>query len=63
MLINLWMSKHITTIDHQASLNVATRLFVTGVISMLPVLTDDDLVGIVTDSYVKNAELPGKLKI
>lgn len=58
MLINLWMSKHITTLDHQASLNDATRLFATRVISMLPVLKDDELVGIVTDGDVKNASPP-----
>lgn len=58
MLISQWMSKHITTLDDQASLNDAVRLFATRVISMLPVLKDDELVGIVTDRDVKNASPP-----
>ena len=61
MLISQWMSKHITTLHHEASLNDAARLFATRIISMLPVLRDDELVGIVTDGDVKNASPPDAL--
>lgn len=63
MLISQWMSKHITTLDHHASLNDAARLFATRIISMLPVLKDDELVGIVTDGDVKNASPPDVLSL
>lgn len=55
MLIRQWMSKPVTTLNYQARLNDAARLFTTRLISMLPMLKDDELVGIVTDRDVKNA--------
>jgi len=60
MLIRQWMSKNVTTLNHQARLGDAARLFTTRLISMLPVLKGGDLVGIVTDRDVKNAS-PSKV--
>jgi acetoin utilization protein AcuB len=59
MLIKDWMSKSPVTIDHKASLDQAAELFRTRVISMLPVMDDDALVGVVTDGDIKRA-LPSK---
>ncbi len=55
MLIKEWMSKPVITINHNESLNDAAKLFRTRVISMLPVLKDDDLAGILTDGDLKKA--------
>ncbi|MFT5701787.1 MAG: acetoin utilization protein AcuB [Desulforhopalus sp.] len=63
MLIKQWMSKHVTTLNHQANVNDAARLFETRVISMLPVLKDEELVGIVTDGDIRNVSLSEDTKI
>ena len=55
MLIKEWMSKSVITIDDNDSLNDAIKLFQTRIISMLPVLNNKKLVGILTDGDVKNA--------
>jgi acetoin utilization protein AcuB len=55
MLIKEWMSKSVITIDHNESLNDAAKLFRTRVISMLPVLKNGKLAGIVTDGDIKKA--------
>ena len=55
MLIKEWMSKSVITIDHSESLNDAAKLFRTRVISMLPVLKNGKLSGIVTDGDIKKA--------
>lgn len=55
MLIKEWMSKSVITIDHNDSLNHAITLFQTKVISMLPVMGNGKLVGIITDGDVKKA--------
>lgn len=55
MLIKEWMSKSVITIDHDNSLTDAAKLFQTRVISMLPVLKDGKLVGIITDGDIKKA--------
>lgn len=55
MLIKEWMSKPVITIRHDESLNDADKLFRTRVISMLPVIRDDDLAGIITDGDLKRA--------
>ena len=59
MLIKDWMSKSPVTIEHDASLDQAAELFRTRVISMLPVMDDGVLVGVVTDGDIKKA-LPSK---
>jgi len=55
MLIKEWMSKSVITIDNKDFLNDAIKLFKTRVISMLPVLKDGKLIGILTDGDVKKA--------
>lgn len=55
MLIKEWMSRSVVTIDHNDSLNDAIKLFRTRIISMLPVIKDKKLVGIVTDGDAKKA--------
>jgi acetoin utilization protein AcuB len=55
MLIKEWMSKPVITIRHDESLNDAAKLFRTRVISMLPVIRDDALAGIITDGDLKRA--------
>ncbi len=55
MLIKEWMSKPVITINHDASLNEAAKKFQTRVISMLPVLKDGKLTGILTDGDIKKA--------
>lgn len=55
MLIKEWMSKPVITIDSHQSLTEAAKTFQTRVISMLPVLQDKRLVGIITDGDVKKA--------
>lgn len=55
MLIKEWMSKPVITIDSKDSLSDAIKLFQTRVISMLPVLKEGKLVGILTDGDVKKA--------
>ncbi|MCK5349297.1 MAG: CBS domain-containing protein [Desulfobacula sp.] len=55
MLIKEWMSRTVITLENDKSLNDALKLFQTRVISMLPVLKDGKLVGIVTDGDIKKA--------
>lgn len=55
MLIKEWMSRSVITIDEDKSLNDAARLFQTRVISMLPVMKNGKLVGIITDGDIKKA--------
>ena len=55
MLIKEWMSKSVITIDSKDFLTDAAKLFKTKVISMLPVLKDGKLIGILTDGDVKKA--------
>lgn len=55
MLIKEWMSKPVITINHDESLNDAAKLFRTRVISMLPVMKDETLAGIITDGDLKRA--------
>ncbi len=55
MLIKEWMSSTVFTMEDNESLSDALTLFQTRVISMLPVLKNGRLVGIVTDGDVKKA--------
>jgi len=55
MLIKEWMSRSVITIDDTSSLNEAITLFQTRVISMLPVLKEGKLAGIITDGDIKKA--------
>ncbi|MBW2655954.1 MAG: CBS domain-containing protein [Deltaproteobacteria bacterium] len=55
MLIKEWMSKSVITVENDQSLNDVLKLFQTRVISMLPVLKDGKLAGIVTDGDIKKA--------
>jgi len=55
MLIKEWMSRSVITINDKESLSDAATLFQTRLISLLPVLKDEKLVGIVTDGDVKKA--------
>lgn len=55
MLIKEWMSRSVVTINHENSLCDASKLFQTMVISMLPVVENGILVGILTDGDVKKA--------
>ncbi len=53
MLIKEWMSKPVITIDYDKSLNDAIKLFQTKMISMLPVIKDGKLTGIITDGDIR----------
>ncbi|WP_232508119.1 CBS and ACT domain-containing protein [Desulfobacula toluolica] len=55
MLIKEWMSRSVITINYNESLKNAAKLFQTKVISMLPVLKNGELIGIVTDGDIKEA--------
>lgn len=55
MLISKWMSKPVITVDKDASLVEVSKLFKTKIISMVPVVDKDSLVGIVTDGDIKKA--------
>jgi acetoin utilization protein AcuB len=55
MLIKEWMSKSVITIDNKDFLTDAAKFFKTKVISMLPVIGDGKLIGILTDGDVKKA--------
>ena len=55
MLIKEWMCSTVLTMEDNESLSDALKLFQTRVISMLPVLKNGRLVGIVTDGDVKKA--------
>ena len=55
MLIKKWMSKPVVTVDKKASLMDVSNLFKTKIISMVPVLDDGGIIGIVTDGDIKKA--------
>lgn len=55
MLIKEWMTRIAITIDSDESLNDALKLFQVRMISMLPVLKEGKLAGVVTDGDVKKA--------
>lgn len=55
MLIKEWMSKPVISIGQDESMNDAHKLFRTRVISMLPVVKDCTLTGIITDGDLKRA--------
>lgn len=55
MLINKWMSKPVITVDKNASLVDVSKLFKTKIISMLPVVEEGSVVGIITDGDIKKA--------
>ena len=55
MLIKKWMSSPVTTVNVDTSLIDTSNLFRQKVISMLPVLDEGKMVGIVTDGDIKKA--------
>ncbi|GAB6144837.1 CBS and ACT domain-containing protein [Desulfocicer niacini] len=55
MLIKKWMSSPVNTIDADASVLDADDLFKKKIISILPVLENGKIVGIVTDGDIKKA--------
>jgi acetoin utilization protein AcuB len=55
MLVKKWMSKPVITIESDASLMDASNLFRKKIISMLPVLKDGKLAGVVSDGDIKKA--------
>jgi len=55
MLVKDWMSKNVITVDIADSLQHAVNLTMEHQISMLPVLEDGKLVGVVTDRDLKRA--------
>ncbi len=55
MLVKNWMVKPVVTVDANANMKQAINLMMKHDISVLPVLQDGKLVGIVTDADVKGA--------
>ena len=55
MLISKWMSKPVITVEKDASLVDVSKLFKTKIISMVPVVDEGNIVGIVTDGDIKKA--------
>lgn len=55
MLVKDWMSKKVVTIDLNSNMQKASELMVHHGISMLPVMEDGKLVGVVTDRDLKRA--------
>lgn len=55
MLVKDWMSKNVVTIDVRATLQDAINLMMEHDISLLPVMEQGKLVGVVTDRDVKHA--------
>ncbi|ACN17081.1 AcuB3 [Desulforapulum autotrophicum HRM2] len=55
MLIKRWMSKPVVTVEKDASLMDVSDLFKTKIISMVPVMDDGRIIGIVTDGDIKKA--------
>jgi acetoin utilization protein AcuB len=55
MLVKNWMNKDVVTIDSHAPLQEAINLLIENDISILPVMEDGKLVGVVTDRDVKRA--------
>jgi acetoin utilization protein AcuB len=55
MLVSNWMSTHIITVDENDSMEHATKLLKENDIRMLPVISSERLVGVVTDRDLKRA--------
>jgi acetoin utilization protein AcuB len=55
MLVKEWMSKNVITVDVKATLQDAINLMMEHDISLLPVMEEGKLVGVVTDRDVKHA--------
>jgi len=55
MLVKNWMSKDVVTIDEKDSMDKAARALKEHKVSMLPVMKEDRLVGVVTDRDIKEA--------
>ena len=55
MLVKNWMSKNPITIDIDASMHDAIKVMKQENIKLLPVLSDDDLVGVITDRDLKKS--------
>ena len=55
MLVNDWMNTPVVTIGAPSKLERAVRLMTENEISILPVVDEDKLVGIVTDRDLKRA--------
>ena len=55
MLIHDWMAKQVVTVDENTSLMLATRTMKENSIRRLPVVSNGNLVGIITDRDVKDA--------
>ncbi|MBW1909780.1 MAG: CBS domain-containing protein [Deltaproteobacteria bacterium] len=55
MLVKNWMSKTVITVDVNDSMHDAMKLLKEHNIRMLPVLEEDELVGIITDRDIKRA--------
>lgn len=55
MLIKKWMSRPVVTVEKDASLMDVSDLFKTKIISMVPVMDDGRIIGIVTDGDIKKA--------
>jgi acetoin utilization protein AcuB len=55
MLIQEWMSRNVITANHKDTLNDAIKIFRTRIVSVLPVLKTEKLIGIITDGDIKKA--------
>jgi acetoin utilization protein AcuB len=55
MLVKRWMSKNVITIDEDATLPDAIELMKIHDFRLLPVMRDDELIGVITDGDVKKA--------
>jgi acetoin utilization protein AcuB len=55
MLVKRWMSKNVITIDRNALMPEAIELMRRSRVPLLPVMRNQDLVGVVTDSDIKKA--------
>ena len=55
MLVKDWMSKKVITVDVNDSMQHAINLLMENDISMMPVLEEGKLVGVVTDRDLKRA--------
>ncbi len=57
MLVKDWMSKNVITLNVNDTMQDAINLSIEHHISIMPVMEDDKLVGIVTDRDLKRAPL------
>jgi len=55
MLVKNWMSKNVISVDVEASMQIATMLMKMHRIRMLPVVDNEELVGVITDRDLKKA--------